>query len=244
MFEEIDALRKEVDNKRPLQPDLMNIINQKFREEWTYHSNAIEGNTFTYRETAFFLREGLTVKGKSLREHLEIVNHAEAIDYLQEVIKDRDITGRLIKDLHAILFQGVRDITFSTGDYKKEDNHVLTISGKIQQHTPAIHVSVEMEELIQWYDTQKTKMHSIELAAKFHHRLVAIHPFTDGNGRVSRLAMNLILMKKGFPPAIIRNENREEYYTALEQGDKGDLQPIVDLVATEVKHNLELILSV
>ncbi|WP_336765597.1 Fic family protein [Paenibacillus sp. USHLN196] len=243
MFENINNLRKEVDKRRPLQPDLMNIIAQKFREEWTYHSNAIEGNTFTYRETAFFLREGLTVKGKSLREHLEIVNHAEAIDYLQEVIKDRDLTERFIKDMHAILFQGVRDINFSPGDYKKEDNHVLTITGNIHQYTPAIHVSVEMEKLINWYNTQKITMHPIQLAAIFHHRLVAIHPFTDGNGRVSRLAMNLILMKNGFPPAIIRNENREEYYTALEQADHGDLQPIIDLVATEVRNNLELILS-
>ncbi|MBY0217893.1 Fic family protein [Paenibacillus illinoisensis] len=243
MLEQIDELRKEVDNRRPLKLELMNIISQKFREEWTYHSNAIEGNTFTYKETAFFLREGLTVKGKSLREHLEIVNHAEAIDYLQEVINVRDLTERFIKDMHAILFQGVRDINFSPGDYKKEDNHVLTITGKIHQYTPAIHVSTEMENLIRWYDNEKEKLHPIQLAAILHHKLVAIHPFTDGNGRVSRLAMNLILMKNGFPPAIIRNENREEYYTALEQADHGDFQPIIDLVALEVKNNLDLILS-
>ena len=119
MFENINNLRKEVDKRRPLQPDLMNIIAQKFREEWTYHSNAIEGIHLLI-EKQLFLREGLTVKGKSLREHLEIVNHAEAIDYLQEVIKDRDLTERFIKDMHAILFQGVRDINFSPGDYKRK----------------------------------------------------------------------------------------------------------------------------
>ncbi|GAA0853965.1 Fic family protein [Paenibacillus glucanolyticus] len=243
MFEKIDALRSEVDQRRPLSADLMKIVAQKFREEWTYHTNAIEGNTFSYQETAFFLREGLTVKGKSLREHLEIINHAEAIDYLQEVITTRDLTERLIKDFHALLFQGVRDIDFAPGEYKKHDNHVLTISGKIHHYTPAIQVPIEMEQLMLWYESNKTIIHPIQIAATFHHKLVAIHPFTDGNARVSRLAMNFILMKNGFPPAIIRNENREDYYAALEKADNGDLSLIIDLVAAEVKNNLDLMLS-
>ncbi|WP_246469700.1 Fic family protein [Cohnella nanjingensis] len=237
-------MRKLVDARRPLHPDIMNTLAQKFREEWTYHSNAIEGNTFTIQETAFFLREGLTVKGKSLREHLEIVNHAEAIDFLREGIEQRELTEGMIKEFHAILFQGVRDIDFSPGEYKKEDNHVLTLSGVIHHYTPAIHVTSEMEALIQWYDGMRNAMHPIELAAVFHHKLTAIHPFNDGNGRVSRLAMNVILMKTGYPPAIIRNENRDIYYTALEKADHGDLQPIMDLIAAEVKHNLEVMLSV
>jgi len=244
MFEKIDALRKQVDQLRPLQPDLMHTIAQKFREEWTYHSNAIEGNTFTYQETAFFLREGLTVKGKSLREHLEIVNHAEAIDYLQASIRERDLSERLIKDLHAILFQGVRNIDFSPGEYKKRDNHVLTLSGNVHHYTSAIQVPTEMDRLLQWYHEVSKQMHPVQLAALFHHKLAAIHPFTDGNGRVSRLAMNVILMRSGFPPAIIRNENREDYYTALEKADHGDLQPVIHLIAAEVKGNLKLILSV
>ncbi|WP_205127069.1 Fic family protein [Paenibacillus ginsengarvi] len=192
MLKKIDELRKQLDQQRPLRPDLMHTIAQKFREEWTYHSNAIEGNTFTYQETAFFLREGLTVKGKSLREHLEIVNHAEAIDFLQESLQDRDLSERLIKDLHAILFQGVRNIDFSPGNYKKKDNHVLTLSGNIHHYTPAIQVPSEMEALLRWYHESKDQMHPVQLAAVFHHKLVAIHPFTDGNGRVSRLAMNAI----------------------------------------------------
>lgn len=113
MFEEIDELHKQADRMRPLEPNLVLTIAQKFREEWTYHSNAIEGNTFTYQETAFFLREGLTVKGKSLREHLEIVNHAEAIDYLQDIIKERDLSERFIKDLHARSFSKVFGISIS-----------------------------------------------------------------------------------------------------------------------------------
>jgi len=244
MFEKIDELRKQADRMRPLEPNLVLTIAQKFREEWTYHSNAIEGNTFTYQETAFFLREGLTVKGKSLREHLEIVNHAEAIDYLQDVMKERDLSERFIKDLHAILFQGVRNIDFSPGDYKKKDNNILTLSGNIHHYTPAIQVPSEMEALLKWYYESQSQLHPVQLAAIFHHKLVAIHPFTDGNGRVSRLAMNVVLMRSGFPPAIMRKESREEYYTALKKADQGNLEPIIHLIAAEVKHNLELILSV
>ncbi|MGO4546067.1 Fic family protein [Paenibacillus sp. 2TAB23] len=244
MFEKMDKLREQVDHRRPLKPDLMKTIAQKFREEWTYHSNAIEGNTFTYQETSFFLREGLTVKGKSLREHLEIVNHAEAIDFVQEGVNERELTERLIKDLHAILFQGVRNIDFSPGEYKKHDNHVLTLSGNIHHYTSAIQVPLEMDNLIKWYDSEKTQMHPIQLAALFHHKLAAIHPFTDGNGRVSRLVMNVILMKNGYPPAIIRNENRQDYYSALEKAYHGSPQSIIDLIATEMRHSLELMLSV
>lgn len=244
MFDKIEALLRQLKELRPLTPELMHTLAQKFREEWTYHSNAIEGNTFSLQETAFFLREGLTVKGKSLREHLEIINHAEAIDFLREGIEGREITIRLVKDFHAILFQGVRGISFTPGDYKRTDNHVLALSGVIHHYTPAIQVSSEMEALIRWYDSAKQYVHPIELAAVFHHKLVAIQPFMDGNGRLSRLAMNVILMKAGYPPAIIRNEKREDYYTALEMADHGNLQPIIDLIAAEVQHNLELMLSV
>lgn len=108
MFKEIDQLKSLVDQKRPLHNELMKTIAQKFREAWTYHTNAIEGNTMTLQETAFFLREGLTAKGKTLQEHLEIVNHAEAVDFLHQVMKERGLTERLLKDFHAILFQGVK----------------------------------------------------------------------------------------------------------------------------------------
>jgi Fic family protein len=244
MWEHIQKLKQQVDARRPLQPDLMKTLAQKFREEWTYHTNAIEGNTFTYQETSFFLREGLTVKGKSLREHLEIVNHAEAIDYLQDGLAERELSERLIKDFHAILFQGVRNIDFQPGEYKMKDNHVLTVSGQIHHYTSFLQVTQEMENLILWYLEEKERTHPIELAALFHHKLVGIHPFIDGNGRVGRLAMNVILMKHGFPPAIIRNENRQDYYTSLEKADHGDPQPLIQMIASEVTNSLQLLLSV
>src|SRR5581483_40708 len=123
-LEEINQLKQILDQKRPLSDHLMKTIRQKFREEWTYHTNAIEGSTFSLQETAFFLREGLTIKGKTLREHLEIVNHAEAIDYLDQAIKNRDVSEGLIKSFHAVLFQGIKpgDGKVEAGVYKKQDN--------------------------------------------------------------------------------------------------------------------------
>jgi len=246
-FAEIDRLKKIIDMRRPLDSELMATIAQKFREEWTYNTNALEGNTMTLQETTFFLREGLTVQGRTLKEHLEMKNHAEAIDFLEEAIKSRDLTEGLIKELHATLFLGIELFagaeSIKPGAYKIKDNHVLTLSGEIHHYVPAILVPEEMEKLITWYNENKLKMHPVELAALFHHKLVAIHPFTDGNGRISRLCMNYILMQKGYPPAIIRNERRKEYYLALEQADKGNPKAFIELVANEVKANLQLIVD-
>jgi Fic family protein len=248
MFDLIDAMLKKIQEKRPLSHELMKTLSQKFREDWTYHSNAIEGNTFTLQETAFFLREGLTIKGKTLREHLEVVNHAEAIEYLHDAIRQRDLTEGLIKEFHAILFQGVRTWAGSQpivpGAYKTQDNHVLTPSGEIHHYVSAVQVPSEMEKLLDWYKQSQTALHPIELAAIFHHRIASIHPFPDGNGRVSRICMNFILMKVGFPPAIIRKENRLDYYLALEEADKGNPQSFIQLVADEVKRSLEIMIKV
>lgn len=247
MFQEINSLKAIIDNKRPFYPELMATIAKKFREEWTYNTNAIEGNTMTLRETAFFLREGLTVKGRTLREHLEIANHAEAIDYLQDAIQHRDISESLIKEFHALLFNGVKlnagGIPVTPGAYKLRDNHVLTPSGEIHYYTPALQVPNEMENLMTWYESNKKKIHPVELGALFHHKLVVIHPFPDGNGRVSRLAMNFIIMEHGYPPAIIRRQFRTDYYNALEEADNGNPQSFIQLVAEEVKRSLGLIVK-
>lgn len=247
MFELIDSLKDKLNQQRPLYPELMATIAQKFREDWTYNTNAIEGNTMTLQETAFFLREGLTVKGRTLKEHMEMVNHAEAVDFLQDAIKHRDLTEGLIKEFHAMLFSGIKTLAgglpVTPGAYKTKDNHVLTASGVIHHYAAATQVSAEMENLIAWYNENKQTLHPIEVAALFHHRFVAIHPFPDGNGRVSRLCMNYILMKNGYPPAIIRTENRWDYYTALEEADNGKKGAFIQLVADEVRHSLKLIIA-
>lgn len=241
-FEEITALKEQIDRNRPIASDIMKTIAQKFREEWTYHTNGIEGNTMTLQETSFFLREGLTAKGKTLREHFEVQNHGEAIDYLQDAIRERELSEALIKDFHAMLFNGVKSwspvLNIIPGAYKSQDNHVLTPSGEIHHYTPAIQVPFEMEKLLEWYVSAKSVVHPIQLAAEFHHRFVAIHPFQDGNGRVGRLCMNFILMQAGYPPAIIRKEDRLDYYLALEQADKGNLKSLVTFIEEEVMRSL------
>ena len=247
MFSKIKKLKDELDKQKRLHPELMATIAQKLREDWTYNTNAIEGNTMTMQEAAFFLREGLTAKGRTIREHLEMSNHAEAIDYIQDAINYRDLTEGLIKEFHAMLFNGIKTHTggvpVESGMYKTKDNYVLTVNGKFRSYVAAAQVPGEMEKLIDWYDNNKFKLHPIETAALFHHRIVSIHPFLDGNGRIGRLCMNYILIKNGYPPAIIKKDNRLEYYSALESADNNP-EVFSQLVADEVNNSFKLILQV
>lgn len=241
-LQNLTKLKDRIDDQRPLANDIMRTLAQKFREEWTYHTNGIEGNTMTLQETSFFLREGLTAKGKTLREHFEVINHGEAIDYLQDALRERDLSERLIKDFHAMLFEGVKSwstgLGIIPGAYKVQDNHVLTPSGEIHYYTPAVQVPFKMEALLEWLTASLPTVHPVQLAADFHHRFVAIHPFQDGNGRVGRICMNFILMKAGYPPAIIRKEERLDYYLALEQADNGNNEALRELITSEVERSL------
>ncbi|MZP31083.1 Fic family protein [Heliobacterium undosum] len=242
IFREIDRLKQTVDRYRPLCPELMWAISRKFREEWTYHTNALEGNTMTLQETVFFLREGLTVEGRTLREHMEMLNHVEAIDFMQDTLSSRDLSERLIKDFHAILFSDMKygkgEIPVPPGLYKTRDNYVVTLSGEIHHYCPHYLVPEKMEEMFYWLDHAMQVLHPVETAAVVHQKIVAIHPFPDGNGRTARLAMNFLLLQKGYPPAIIPKERRREYYAALEEGDQGKPERFIRLVAEEVKRSL------
>ncbi|MBS4026160.1 MAG: Fic family protein [Clostridia bacterium] len=231
----------------------MELVDQKFKIEWTYNSNAIEGNTLTLQETSFFLQHGLTSKGKTLKEYLEVQNHADAIDFIKDIIMDkRKITEGLIKEIHALLLKGIDYILIGSNDnkikknitpgkYKTEPNHVVTINGEIHKYFDPIRVPDEMEQLIHFINNATE--HPVEVSAKAHHRFVAIHPFDDGNGRVGRILMNLILLKASFLPVVIKNENREEYYRALMKADKGDVSQFINMVAGEEKNSLELMLN-
>ncbi|MBI4777878.1 Fic family protein [Candidatus Desantisbacteria bacterium] len=256
MFEELAILKKKLDSYRPLDSNKMAAIGEKLRIEWTYNSNAIEGNTLSLSETAFFLREGLTSKGKPLSEYLEARNHAEAIDYLDEIVKGkRSLTEGLIKEYHALIMKDTEYIEIGTsnnrvkkkiepGKYKYDNNHVLKMDGAIHYFCDYLQVSGEMERLIKWYNENKDKLHPVELSAIFHHKFVAIHPFTDGNGRVGRLILNTILMQEGYTPAIIRMEDRKEYYQSLDGADKGDYALIIEMVEREVTRTITLMLNV
>jgi len=250
----INQLQQDIDAKKPLQSALWPTIQEKLRIDWTYDSNAIEGSTLTRGETWFFLREGLTVEGKPFKDFLDARNHAEAIDYLYQVIQDkRPITPGLIKELNALLLLGVIDTEAinamgerikkpaTPGQYKSLPNHVLQADGTIHYYTEPLQVADEIEELCQWIQAHLNSQHPLITGAIAHYNLVRIHPFDDGNGRGARILMNLILIKKGYPPAIIRQEERRQYLATLNQADNGDNEPFLIFVANALLKTQQVI---
>jgi Fic family protein len=245
-----------IDEKRPLQTDRWQAVMEKLKMEWTYDSNAIEGSTLTLGETIFFLREGLTVEGKPLKDFLDARNHADAIDFLYEVVSDkRPISVGLIKELNALLLKGVDYIDAvdqtgrktqkktTPGEFKKTMNTVIQLDGSIHAFTDPLQVTVEIEELIAWINEVLEEQHGLITGAVAHYNLARIHPFDDGNGRGARLLMNLILIKKGLPPAVIRNEKRRQYLEVLATADKGNLVPFICFVGEEVINTQKVILD-
>lgn len=257
IIQKLTILKQQIDAMRPLSKDQEEAIQERLRIEWTYNSNAIEGNTLTFGETLFFLREGLTSEGKPLKDYLAAKNHSEAIEGLDELLKSkRSLTESVIKELHAVLMKGMEfslakggqgkliKKIIHPGRYKLLPNHVLTLSGKIHRYTDPLHVKDEMEKLLTWHHSAKNT-HPVEKAAIFHHRFVAIHPFDDGNGRMARLLMNLILMKAGYPPCIIKTIHRKAYLKALHETDeKKDFEPFIQFVGDELFATLEMIFAI
>lgn len=190
-------------------------VREALELEYTFESNRIEGNTLTLQETDFVINEGLTVSGKSMREHLEAINHNEAIEYIKELIeKDTILNEREVLTLHNLVLRGI-DSKYA-GKYR---NVEVMIRGS--QHVPPqpFLVPKQMEDYFEWYVLNKSKLHPVILAAEMHERLVTIHPFIDGNGRTSRLVMNLILLSHGLVIANIKGDtqSRMNYYKAIEK---------------------------
>jgi Fic family protein len=239
MYEDIDRKKEELDIKRPLSPIAVKSIREKLLLDWTYNSNAIEGNTLTLIETKVVL-EGITIGGKSMREHLEVINHKDAILYVEDIAKNKEeFSQQQIKNIHRLVLKGINDEY--AGVYRNED---VIIAGA--EHIPPSHMKLidEMEQFIKWYYNESTNLHPIERAARVHVDLVKIHPFIDGNGRTARLLLNLELMKEGYPPIIIRNENRVEYYNALDLAHtKGIYSHFNELVANELNESIGLYLT-
>ncbi|MBE1556979.1 Fic family protein [Sporosarcina limicola] len=239
MFNEIDKKKKYLDSKRPLSPYTVKSLREKLLVEWTYNSNAIEGNTLTLKETKVVL-EGITVGGKTMREHLEVINHRDAILYVEEIVeKGEPLTEWQIKNLHRLILKGIDDVY--AGQYRDQQ---VFISGAL--HVPPIPLLLQekMEELITWHGGIAQELHPVERAAMLHVIFVGIHPFIDGNGRTSRLLLNLDLMKTGFPPIVIKAENRLAYYNALDKAHTtGDHIDFIELIKNEVNQTLDLYLS-
>lgn len=229
-FNIIDEKKDIIDSHRPFSQNMTRQLRDKLIIEWTYNSNAIEGNTLTLSETKVVLENGITIKGKPLKDHLEIINHKEAIEYIEDLVsKNVKLSEYDIKSVHYLILKEI-DST-NAGKYRHEN---VFISGA--KHVPPIYMNVpyEMQKMIEKYQSWKD-LHPVVRACFLHGEFVKIHPFIDGNGRTARLLLNFELIQSGYPPVVIKTDNRADYYDALDKAyttnDYTDfIRMIVDLV--------------
>lgn len=215
LYEQLTDLKKCLDSFRPLNQAQLENLQQAFDIEYTYESNRIEGNTLTLMETELVIHKGITVDGKPMKDHLEAVNHQDAIDLIREFAQnDIAFNQQSLLKIHALILQGIDRI--NAGRYRKDR---VRISGSRHICPNPIKVPQLMDEYFAFYEQHKNSMHPVALAANMHEKLVTIHPFIDGNGRTARLVMNLILLKHGYPITILASDKtkREDYYNTLEQ---------------------------
>jgi len=240
LLDSLDKRKALLDAHRPFDPLLLERFREYMATEWTYHSNAIEGNTLNKQETHLVLNEGITLGGKSMREHLEVTNHGSAMKYAERLASSQaDFTEDTLRQLHGIVLRGIDDEW--AGRYRCED---VFISGSDHEPPRWAEVRRRMQELEQWLTALDSQvLHPVVRAARVHFRVVNIHPFRDGNGRTARLAMNLLLMRRGYPVAVVRVEDRKEYFNALETGHlQGDLVPFTHFIAAQVSRSMDLYL--
>ena len=217
IFKEIDALQKEINSYRPLNAHLLKQIREYYRIGLTYTSNALEGNTLTESETKIVLEEGITIGGKPLKDHLEALGAAEAYDYLYTLAQEKTIREDNIERLHRLIFFRIDEL--DAGRYRK---HKALITGSKYPLPKPGDLPSLMKNLIPNMDELRKKKHPVEAAALFHKEFVFIHPFTDGNGRIARLLMNLIFLQEDFNIAIIPPVVRREYIDSLEKAHIDD----------------------
>jgi len=239
-FSYIDSLKESIDKYRPLSKRLADSLHEKLVVEWTYNSNAIEGNTLTLSETKVVL-EGITVGGKSMIEHLETINHREAILFVEDLISNEEpLSEWNIKNIHALILKEIDNI--NAGKYRTEN---VVISGA--KHIPPKHYEIRylMQKLIAEYQNEWEAFHPVVRATLLHGEFVKIHPYIDGNGRTSRLLLNFELMKNGYTPIIIKNEDRAKYYDVLDLAHTTmNYEPFIKLVSELVIESEKLWLSV
>lgn len=234
----IDELKAKWASQKPLEGIQLEKMKEYFNVAYTYESNRIEGNTLTMQETHLVINEGLTIGGKSMREHLEAINHSEAIEYLEELIRQQmDFGPKVLMDLHFLILKGIDRA--NAGKYR---NVPVRISGSAHLPPQPFLLDKLMEDYFIHYRKQEQILHPVILAAEMHERLVSIHPFIDGNGRTSRLVMNLILLRNGYTLANLKGDQQSKmaYYKALEavQVDN-DPEIFYHLVADAVLDSLQ-----
>ena len=232
LFAEVDALKKELDNRRPLTQGELQRLREEFLIEYTYNSNAIEGNTLTLQETALVL-EGITIDKKPLKDHLEAVGHRDAFLYVLELVRNKTpISEFVIKQIHTLVLM---DRPEDRGVYRRIP---VRIMGAFHEPADPVLISEQMEKFVKDYLTNKT-MHPIEKAALFHLLFEGIHPFVDGNGRTDRLILNLMLMQSGYPPVNIKYSDRKRYYEAFDAFYRDENRIImVEIIILEISNRM------
>lgn len=236
LLAQIDRKKAELDSRRPLTAGEVARLNEEFIVEYTYNSNAIEGNTLTLRETDLVLR-GLTIDRKPLKDHMEAVGHKEAFDFVSELVKDNvPISESIIKQIHYLVLADKRE---DRGVYRKVPVRIMGA-----QHEPVqpYLIELKMEQLL--YDFAASTEHIVTKLARFHIEFEDIHPFIDGNGRTGRLLVNLELMKSGFPPIDIKFTDRIAYYNAFDEYHvKHNLSVMESLFAGYINARLDMYLD-
>ena len=238
MLQRVEQKRQRLQQLRPIPSVALEKLRESMMLEWTYHSNAIEGNTLTLQETRVILSDGITVGGKTLREHFETLNHHEAIVHLEDLVNKKDrIKAADILMIHGLVLQRIEK-EFA-GRYR---NAGVRITGANFTPPNALKVDELMEDLIAWVN-EKNDVSVVVKAMIFHHRMVWIHPFFDGNGRTVRLMFNLLLMKDGYPAAIILQQDRKKYYDALNKANQGNYEKLMLMILQALERSLDIYLS-
>ena len=241
MFKKAEQLKVKLNEYRPLTSEEVRRLRDEFLIDFTYNSNAIEGNTLTLQETALILKEGITINEKPLKEHLEIVGHKDAFYYIEGLVKEKvELSEKVIKDIHTLVLM---DKPQDRGIYRRIP---VTILGIVHELPQPYLVPIMMEQLIDEYNNEMKNKHIIEKVALFHLKFEGIHPFIDGNGRTGRLILNLELMKEGYPPINIKFKDRRKYYDCFTDYHlkKGDSSMITAMVTKHIEEELEKYISV
>ena len=224
-----DALKSKLDKFRPFPPETLTSLRNYYRVGLTWSSNALEGNSLTESETKVIIEDGLTVQGRPLHDVYEALGHAEAYDYIHAVAVDKDLSVADILKLHELFYKRINPE--QAGKFRRVK---VFISGSRYPLPPPEKIAVLMDEFIRWLNENEKNIHPVKLAAEVHKRFVFIHPFVDGNGRVARLLMNLILIRHGYPVAIIPPILRPEYITLLEAAHRTPAKFIDFIIDREI----------
>jgi len=239
IYSRIVSKKKELDDLRPLPRSVLERMRSQFAIELAYNSNGIEGNSLTLKETRLVIEEGITLKGKPIREVFEALNHQKAFLLLENFVKKKEaFSEKIILDIHRVILSGIDDRY--AGRYRDVNVRIL---GAVKSPPRFEKVPGLMKEFIEYVNSNPDGLNNIELAAYVHYRFVEIHPFSDGNGRCARLLMNLYLLRHGYPITMVLKLDRKKYYDRLKKADIGDMSPFADFIASNVERSLDLYLD-